>query len=94
MHFVSKYMTIEVGSTLFEDLNCLLMHLTLLLIGIALVYGLLKRSASKVDPLPLTPVAPATNLNTIDEMKECSKCNVIGLAFANEQHRLRIIAAT
>ena len=40
MHFVSRYMTIEVGSTLFEDLNYLLMYLMLLLFGIAVVYGL------------------------------------------------------
>ena len=33
MHFVSRYMTIEVGSTLFEDLNYLLMYLMLLLLG-------------------------------------------------------------
>ncbi len=61
MSFVSRYMTIEVGSTWFDDLKCLLMNLTLLLSGIAIVYGLFKRSAPKVDPLPLAPIAPTTN---------------------------------
>ena len=94
LRFVGRCLTTGDGSTWFDDLSGLLMHLTLLLIGIAIVYGLFKRSAPKADPLPLTPVAPTTNLNTIDEMKECSKCNVIGLAFAIEQHRLCMIAAT
>jgi hypothetical protein len=34
-----------------------------------------------------------TSVNKAIEMKECSKCNEIGLAFATEQQRLRMIAA-
>ena len=180
MHFVSRYMTIEVGSTLFEDLNYFLMCLMLLLFGIAVVYGLFKRSAPQVDPPPPAPAVPTMNVNETEqvrgdprrnapldptaadairysysknmfhcredcsrkqympkmllhcprcvetseyrrtifadlheshyhhdqrclditsianaiEMKECSRCNATGQAFATEQHRLRMIAAT
>jgi hypothetical protein len=61
MRFVSKYMTIEVGSTLFEDLNYLLMYLTILLFGIAIVYGWFKRTPQQVDPLPPAPAVSTMN---------------------------------
>ena len=61
MRFVSKYMTIEVGSTLFEDLNYLLMYLMILLFGIAIVYGWFKRTTQQVDPLPPAPAVPTMN---------------------------------
>ena len=60
MRFVSRYVTIEVGSSFFEDLIYVLLCLMPLLFGIVVVSGLFKRSAPQEDPPP-----PATATLTV-----------------------------
>ena len=77
MRFVSRYVTIEVGSSLFEDLTYVLLYLMLLLFGIAVVYGLFKRSAPQVDPPPPAPAVPAMNVNEIEQVRGDPRRNAL-----------------
>ena len=69
MRFVSRYVTIEVGSSLFEDLTYVLLYLMLLLFGIVVIYGLFKRSAPQVDPPPPATATPTVTMIETEQVR-------------------------